>query len=133
MHYIKCEQCQELFKEKEQLIRHNFSEELIKTIENDSFEELKVEHFRKDEACVGVYSSTLDQDIPIVHLHSEECWNGWGHSCPILPGDHKPDKKLETSMLDYNLCLHMEQTAVISVGADCVNWETIVKIIEENL
>ena len=84
MHYLKCEQCQELFKEKEQLIRHNFSEELIKTIENDSFEELKVEHFRKDEACVGVYSSTLDQDIPIVHLHSEECWNGWGSFLPHL-------------------------------------------------
>ena len=66
MHYIKCEQCQELFKEKEQLRKHNFSEELIKTIENDSFEELKVEPFRKDKACVVVFL----QPWIIVHLNS---------------------------------------------------------------
>ena len=136
-HQFKCEECEEQFTNSEQLKRHVECKELIASIENASFEDMKVDAFQADETCFGIFSDnqdhTADPEIPIIHLHSEECWFGGGHSCPLLPTNHSPKKRVELSMVDTVLCLHMAQSDVISCGGDYINWEMATDLIEEHL
>ena len=89
--------------------------------------------FRADEACFAIFEEDGDPELPVVHLHSEECWYGVRHSCPLLPTNHEPKKKTELSMVDNMRSLRVAQSFVISCGGDDVNWGMITDFMKENL
>ena len=88
-HKLACEFCVQIFKEKEHLQRHLKMEEVFRNIEDEKSEEfgLELKIQRVDEICCVVVSEAnpRDDNLPVLFLHSSDCWNQSGHSCQDLP------------------------------------------------
>ena len=104
-HKDKCDDCEVSFLNKEQLERHKLAHVTLVNIEENSSEEfgLEIHQYQKDENCLGIYDllKQRDDELPVLFLHSQECWTRSSHSCYDLPVDsdcHNDDGAL----VDHN-------------------------------
>ena len=106
----------------------------MKHIQNPTNGSLKIGKFRRDETCLGIFSDEIrnhnDRNVPVFFLHSMECWQDTGHSCPELSSDHKPTKRVVTDCVDSNRILHMMQQSIVINGM--VDWDSLTEIVAEH-
>ena len=107
VHSLKCEMCQEQFLAKESFKRHKDLEVLLENICDKKEESLCLEmrKFRTDESCLGVFSpkEPREDDLPLLFLHTFECWNRSGHVCCDLPLDAFENQDQEKDFVqDYD-------------------------------
>ena len=75
---------------------------------NETFSDefgLEVRHYMNDDKCLGVFYLTKhrDDNLPVLFLHSKECWSRLFHSCKDLP-DQEPSlcENDNGVIVDYN-------------------------------
>ena len=64
---------------------------------------LEISKLKSDEVCLAVLShrEVRDDGLPLLYLHSQECWNRSGHVCPDLPLNAS-DNAEEDFALDFD-------------------------------
>ena len=69
---------------------------------------MKVRQYLDDENCVGVFNTINPRDdkLPSMFIHSSECWDGSGHSCPDLPDTSDHDGGVFVDHNFYHPTLH---------------------------
>ena len=103
---VKCVDCEETFSNESDYERHKEGHDIMNKLfeeESDTFG-LKVQLYKSEEACLGLFSSTKPRDdgLPSLFLHSEECWVRAGHSCPDLPPPKDYDWTEHDAIPDYD-------------------------------
>ena len=134
MHHFKCDQCDETFTRRSCLEKHKNCKEILKLIKNPTNGDFKIGKFRRDETCIGIFSDKIrnqnDLGVPVIFLHSMECWQDTGLSCPELSPDHKPDERVVVDCVDLNVILHMMQQSFVIMGM--VDWDSVKETVAEH-
>ena len=106
VHTNKCETCNEKFTSKDKFERHRKLNILLDNLGETKSGDygLEIIKHRNDELCLAVVSQkeVRDDGLPLLYLHSLDCWNRSGHVCPDLPPDAH-ENLLEDFALDYNV------------------------------
>ena len=86
---MKCSTCYREFTTKEKLNRHVEVETTLGHIcdKVSQKKDIELKENLADENCLGIFytNTSRDDGFPSLFLHSDECWNLSGHSCPNLP------------------------------------------------
>ena len=104
-HKYSCDACDEYFA-KEELDRHVRSDRILGNIcetKSDQFD-LELSRNRKDEPCLGIFSlrQGRDDSLPLLYLHTSECWHRSGHMCPELP-ENNLEEDNEGLAINYDI------------------------------
>ena len=129
----------------ENLKRHNEALTILNNISdksNDSKRLILKPHLI-EEKCLGIFSTAnpRDDNLPTIFLHSEECWNVCGHSCPQtrkLPPDelYLPNDDGVLADLDYYVpTLHTNMAMLVMGDLTVVgcypDWDSIDRIVKK--
>ena len=108
---VKCNTCYREFTTKEKLKRHVESETTLGNIcdKVSQKKDFELKENLADENCLGIFNTSTPREdgFPSLFLHSEECWNLSGHSCPNLPDSRRfPDPDFDPiedgTLLDHD-------------------------------
>ena len=90
---MKCSSCYREFTTKEKLNRHVEVETTLGNIcdKGSQKKDIELKENLADENCLGIFYTNTPRDdgFPSLFLHSDECWNLSGHSCPNLPDSRR--------------------------------------------
>ena len=138
LHKEKCGECGKTFRTKEKFKRYMEAKETFANIDpkENTYHHMKLEHFRDDEKCFGIFKHNYSEKLPILILHCEECWTGSYSPCADLP--QKPTK-IDTVLvdkLDNSPTLHMLLSLVVlgdlTMAGCFVDWDCLKKVLIEH-
>ena len=139
-HKLACENCDQLFEDKQHLQKHLKVEEVYKNIEdkNDEQSDFELKIHRADQACFVVSSETNPRDdkLPVLYLHCSDCWTQSSDSCQDLPEAEEKENVILNNEF-YNPTLHaMLEWAVIgdiTMQGCYLDWPKVKQMIDENM
>ena len=112
-HKNKCDKCDVHFENKEQFERHMMSHKTLAYMHEHQSEEysLEIRQYQNHESCLGVFNQTKprEDELPVLFLHSLECWKRLSHSCQDLPepGYFENDDNVLVDYDQYDQTIHM--------------------------
>ena len=72
---------------------------------------LEIRQYQNHESCLGVFNQTKprEDELPVLFLHSLECWKRLSHSCQDLPepGYFENDDNVLVDYDQYDQTIHM--------------------------
>ena len=74
MHRLNCEQCGLTFTDEESQERHFQAKQILNNIDKKEEGNLKLDLYKDDEKCLGIFDTRSSDRSPLVILHSDECW-----------------------------------------------------------
>ena len=93
------------FDNSKKLERHRAADVTLANLDetNDEEHDLQVKQYQLEENCLGLFNTKnpRDDNLPLLFLHSVECWHQSPHSCQDLPDISAHDD--DGIFIDYNV------------------------------